>query len=159
VGNRTRSTEQAEAVARLIDSLVGGTWVDRSGQQSWLSLEDILVITPYNAQVAELTEALPEGARIGNVDRFLGQEATVAIYSLAASSADDVPRGLDFLLSINRLNVAVSRARALAVVVGSPALLRAPCHTIHQLRLANALCQFVDDADTVTLEPVRLAPR
>lgn len=150
-GNRTRSTEEASAVARLVESLVGRTWIDASGQQSWLSVEDILVITPYNAQVAELGEALPAGARIGTVDRFQGQEAPVAIYSLAASSADDVPRGLDFLLSINRLNVAVSRARALAVVVGSPALLRAPCHTIHQLLLANALCQFVDDADLVTV--------
>jgi uncharacterized protein len=149
--NRTRAPEEAAAVARLIDELVGHTWVDANGQQSWLTLQDILVITPYNAQVAELADALPDGARVGTVDRFQGQEAPIAIYSLAASSADDVPRGLDFLLSVNRLNVAVSRARALAVVVGSPALLRAPCNTLHQLRLANALCRFVEDATTIPL--------
>jgi predicted RecB family nuclease len=148
-GNRTRSSEEAAAVAAVVDALVGRTWVDRAGQQSWLAQEDILVIAAYNAQVAELTEALPPGTRVGTVDRFQGQEAPVAIYSLAASSADDVPRGLDFLLSTNRLNVAVSRARALAVVVGSPSLLRAPVTTTRQLRLVNALCRFVEDAEEV----------
>jgi predicted RecB family nuclease len=148
-GNRTRSTEEAVAVAAVVDALVGRTWVDAAGQQSWLTLDDLLVIAPYNAQVAELTEALPPGTRVGTVDRFQGQEAPVAIYSLAASSAEDVPRGLDFLLSTNRLNVAVSRARALAVVVGSPALLRAPVTTTKQLRLVNALCRFVEDAEVI----------
>jgi superfamily I DNA and/or RNA helicase len=96
-----------------------------------------------------LAEALPPGARVGTVDRFQGQEAAVVLYSLAASSADDIPRGVDFLLSTNRLNVAVSRARALAVLVGSPALLRAPCHTTKQLRLVNALCRFVETASVL----------
>jgi len=145
-GNRTRSEEEAQAVARLVDDVRGRSWTDKDGQQAWLDIPDILVIAPYNAQVAVLAEALPAGARIGTVDRFQGQEAPVVIYSLAASSADDVPRGLDFLLSTNRLNVAVSRARALAVIVGSAALLRAPCHTTKQLRLVNALCRFVEDA-------------
>ena len=148
-GNRTRSTEEAAVVAGLVHSLIGRTWVDDRGQASWLTLDDVLVIAAYNAQVVELTEALPAGARIGTVDRFQGQEAPVVVYSLAASSADDVPRGLDFLLSINRFNVAVSRARALAYVVGSPALLRSECRTVHQLRLVNALCRFVEDARRV----------
>jgi uncharacterized protein len=102
--------------------------------------------------VAALAEVLPEGARIGTVDRFQGQEAPVAIYSLAASSAEDVPRGLDFLLSLNRLNVALSRARSLAVVVGSPALLRAPVHTLRQLTLVNALCRTVASSVEVALD-------
>jgi predicted RecB family nuclease len=145
-GNRTRSEEEAAVVAGIVDDLRGRSWTDKDGQQSWLDLEDILVIAPYNAQVAMLAEALPPGARIGTVDRFQGQEAAVVLYSLAASSADDIPRGVDFLLSTNRLNVAVSRARALAVLVGSPALLRAPCNTTKQLGLVNALCRFVEDA-------------
>ncbi|MBW8826915.1 MAG: TM0106 family RecB-like putative nuclease [Acidobacteria bacterium] len=145
-GNRTRSDEEAAAVAGLVAGLVGRSWTDRSGQQRWLTLEDVLVIAPYNAQVAALAEVLPDGARIGTVDRFQGQEAPVAIYSLAASSADDVPRGLDFLLSRNRLNVALSRAQAMTVVVGSPALLDAPCHTVGQLSAVNALCRYVDRA-------------
>jgi predicted RecB family nuclease len=146
-GNRTRSDEEAEAVGGLVESLLGRPWTDRHGQQGWLTLDDVLVIAPYNAQVAVLSGLLPPGARVGTVDRFQGQEAPVVIYSTAASSADDVPRGLDFLLSINRLNVAVSRARALAVVVASPALLRAPVRTTHQLRLVNALCRFVERAE------------
>lgn len=150
-GNRTRSTEEAAAVARLVDSLVGGAWTGAGGQQSWLTLDDVLVIAAYNAQVVALAEVLPAGARVGTVDRFQGQEAPVVVYSLAASSADDVPRGVDFLLSTNRLNVAVSRARALACVVGSPALLRTECRTVEQLRLVDALCRFVADAEVVTL--------
>jgi superfamily I DNA and/or RNA helicase len=148
--NRTRSEEEATVIARIVDDLRGRAWTNKDGQQSWLDLEDILVIAPYNAQVAVLAEALPDGARIGTVDRFQGQEAPVMLYSLAASSADDIPRGVDFLLSSNRLNVAVSRARALAVLVGSPALLRAPCNTTNQLRLVNALCRFVEDATPLT---------
>jgi predicted RecB family nuclease len=147
--NRTRSEEEAAVVAGIVDDLRGRSWTDKDGQQSWLDLDDILVIAPYNAQVAVLAEALPPGARVGTVDRFQGQEAAVVLYSLAASSADDIPRGVDFLLSTNRLNVAVSRARALAVLVGSPALLRAPCHTTKQLRLVNALCRFVGTASVL----------
>jgi uncharacterized protein len=150
-GNSTRSTEEAAAVATLVDSLLGRTWVDAEGRQAFLTLADILVIAPYNAQVAELTDVLPEGARVGTVDRFQGQEAPVVLYSLAASSADDVARGLDFLLSLNRMNVAVSRARALAVLVASPQLRHAPVRTVHQLRLVNALCRFVEDATEVAL--------
>jgi uncharacterized protein len=86
---------------------------------------------------------------VGTVDRFQGQEAPVVIYSLTASSSDGVPRGVDFLLSINRLNVAVSRARALAVLVGSPELLRVEPRTVGQLRRVNALCRFVEDAQLV----------
>jgi len=150
-GNRTRSDEEAVAVAAVVEALLGRPHTGADGQQSWLTLDDILVIAPYNAQVAALVEALPAGARVGTVDRFQGQEAPVAVYSLAASSAEDVARGLDFLLSANRLNVALSRARSLAVVVGSPALLRAPVHRLRQLRLVNALCRFVDRADEVLL--------
>jgi uncharacterized protein len=148
-GNGTRSAEEAQVVAELVDSLLGRTWVDQHGNQSFLTLADVLVIAPYNAQVVELTEALPEGARVGTVDRFQGQEAPVVLYSLAASSTDDVPRGIDFLLSLNRMNVAVSRARALAALIASPALLRSPVNTVHQLRLVNALCRFADEAETV----------
>jgi uncharacterized protein len=150
-GNRHRSPEEAAAVADVVGALLGRTWVDADGQQSWLQLEDILVIAPYNAQVVELTEVLPAGARVGTVDRFQGQEAPVVLYSLTASSADGVPRGLDFLLSINRLNVAVSRARALAVLVGSPDLLRVEPRSVGQLRRVNALCRFVEDAVPIDL--------
>jgi uncharacterized protein len=108
-----------------------------------------LVVAPYNAQVSLLSSVLPDEARVGTVDKFQGQEAPVVIVSLTTSNADLVPRGMDFLYSRNRLNVAVSRAQALTVVVGSPALLAVDCHTVEQLRLANGLCRFVEMAQPV----------
>ena len=87
---------------------------------------------------------LPEAVRIGTVDKFQGQEAEVVLYSMASSSGEDVPRSLKFLLSRNRLNVAISRARCLAYLVCSPRLLEVNAHTIPQMRLANALCRFVE---------------
>ena len=96
-----------------------------------------------------LQEALP-GVRVGTVDKFQGQEADVVLYSMASSSGEDVPRGLEFLLSRNRLNVAISRARCLAYLVASPRLLEVNCRSIPQMRLANALCRFVELAASET---------
>ena len=104
---------------------------------------DVVVVAAYNAQVNALKEALP-GVRVGTVDKFQGQEADVVVYSMASSSGEDVPRGLEFLLSRNRLNVAISRARCLAYLVCSPRLLEVNARTIPQMRLANALCRFVE---------------
>ena len=105
------------------------------------------MVAPYNAQVAELARQLPAGARVGTVDKFQGQEGAVVVFSMATSGADDLPRTVEFLYSLNRLNVAVSRARALAVLVASPALLQLRCRTPGQMRLANALCRLVEIAE------------
>ena len=105
---------------------------------------EIMVVSPYNAQVNLLREALADRVRVGTVDKFQGQEADVVIYSMASSSGEDIPRGLEFLLSRNRLNVAISRARCLAYLVCSPAAARGERRTIPQMRLANALCRFVE---------------
>ena len=106
---------------------------------------DILIVTPYNAQIRAIQRALTAsgqtGFRVGTVDKFQGQEAPVVIYSMATSSADEAPRGLDFLYDPHRLNVATSRARALAIIVASPDLIRVTCRTPHQMVLANALCR------------------
>jgi uncharacterized protein len=150
-GNRTASCEETEAVAEVVEALVGRSYTDHQGARRCLALDDVLVISPYNAQVARLSAALPAGARVGTVDRFQGQEAPVVIYSMAASSADEVPRGVDFLFSLNRLNVAVSRARALAVLVCNADLLRTRCTRPDRLRLVNALCRFTELADRVEL--------
>jgi uncharacterized protein len=148
-GNRTRSQEEVAAVAAVVAALVGRAVSDDRGVTTTLTEADVLVIAPYNAQVAALAAALPAGVPVGTVDRFQGQEAPVVVYSLAASSAAEVPRGIEFLLSTHRLNVAVSRAQALAVVVGSPALLHAPVRTAQQLRQVNALCRLVAEAEVV----------
>ncbi|MGC1511358.1 MAG: TM0106 family RecB-like putative nuclease, partial [Acidimicrobiales bacterium] len=148
-GCRTRSSEEVAAVVAMVDRLVGCGFTNRLGDTRPLTLGDIMVIAPYNAQVGLLSERLPGGVRVGTVDRFQGQEAPVVIYSLAASSAEDVPRGLDFLFSPNRFNVAISRAQALAIVVGSPTLIATRCRRPEQLRLVNGLCRFVERAHTI----------
>jgi uncharacterized protein len=123
-----------------------------------------MVMAPYNAQVELLTERLtpiasnapyqPGPPRVGTVDKLQGQEAAVTLYSLASSSQDELPRSMEFLYSLNRLNVATSRGRCLAVIVGSPELLKVRVHTPFQMRLANALCRFVEMADAAA--PTRL---
>lgn len=117
-----RSPEEAKRIAELWHSLQQQHWCNRDGQCAPIGPADILVVAPYRAQVRELQQALGPQARVGTVDKFQGQEAAVSILSMTTSDGDDVPRGLDFLFSKNRLNVAVSRAKCLALVVGSPAL-------------------------------------
>jgi uncharacterized protein len=146
-GNRSSSPEEAEVVQRLYQDLIGRSFTDRDNVAHQLGPKDILVVAPYNAQVSELGRMLPGGARVGTVDKFQGQEAPVVIVSLATSSLEAIPRGMEFLFSRNRLNVAVSRAKALTVMVGSPALLAVKCNTVEQLRLANGLCRYVELAD------------
>jgi uncharacterized protein len=95
--------------------------------------------------VAALRQRLP-GFPVGTVDKFQGQQAPIVIYAMTTSSAEDAPRGMEFLFSLNRLNVATSRAQALVVVVASPELARARCRTPRQMRLANALCMYLEMA-------------
>jgi len=109
----------------------------------------VLLITPYNAQVRLLKDALP-GLAIGTVDKFQGQQAPVSVYSMATSSAEEAPRGMEFLYSLNRLNVATSRAKSVAVVVASPELLWAKCRTPRQMRLVNALARLMEFASRDT---------
>jgi uncharacterized protein len=145
-GNGNESPEEAELVAGLVWALVAGhsTWTDSDGRTHPLGWTDVLVVTPYNAQVAALERLLPKQARIGTVDKFQGQEAPVSVYSMATSSPEEAPRGMDFLYSLNRLNVATSRARCLAALVASPALIRVRARTPRQMRLANAMCRFLE---------------
>lgn len=138
-GNRTSSIEEATAVAELVKSLIGQEWIDRQGRRAEVDLSDVLIVAPYNSQVGLLGKTI-YGARVGTVDKFQGQQAAVAIYSMATSSPDEVPHGVDFLYSVNRLNVAVSRAQALAYVICSPKLLLLRPRSPEQMRLANALC-------------------
>jgi len=127
-GNATQSPEEAAEVVRIARDTIGRSWSDpNTGRQGdALRPEDVIVVTPYNAQLACVRQALDEagmpGVRVGTVDKFQGQQAVVAIVSLAASSSEDVPRGMSFLIMKNRLNVAISRAQWAAYLVFSPAL-------------------------------------
>lgn len=145
VGNHNCSPEEANVVADLVGEILdaGATWTSKDGEVHPVSLNEILIITPYNAQVNEIQQRLP-GARIGTVDKFQGQEAPIAIYSLATSTHADAPRGMEFLYSLNRLNVATSRARCLSYLVCSPAVFEAECRSPRQIQLANAFCRYLE---------------
>jgi uncharacterized protein len=147
-GNRNESPEEVEKVAECVCELLrtGSTWTDKHKTTRPLCLEDILIVAPYNAQVAALAERLPKGARVGTVDKFQGQEAAIVFYSMATSTPEDAPRGMEFLYSLNRLNVAISRARCVAVIVASTALFQVQCRTPRQIELANAFCRYLEVA-------------
>ena len=159
IGNSSESPEEADLVATLVRDLIdgGSTWTDAAGLVRPLTWRDVLIIAPYNAQVAEIERRLP-AARVGTVDRFQGQEAAISIYSMTTSGPEEAPRGMEFLYSMNRLNVATSRARCLAAVVASPALIRVQARTPRQMRLANALCRFVELASVGSVGAPNAAP-
>jgi uncharacterized protein len=145
-GNSNSSPEEARQVAALVRALVGRPWRDSHGEEHIIGSDDVLVVTPYNAQIRAIEDAFaqagcPEGVQVGTVDKFQGRQAPVAIYSMATSSADDAPRGMEFLYDPHRLNVATSRAKAMAIIVASPDLVRVFCRTPRQMVLANALCR------------------
>lgn len=139
-GCRQESPDEAQAVRGEIDRLV----------DAGLAPSEIKVVAAFNAQVQRLRSVLPSGIDVGTVDKFQGQEALIVFYSMASSSGEDIPRGLGFLLSRNRFNVAISRAQCLAYLVCSPRLLEVDCKTIEHMRLANALCRFVELAEVET---------
>jgi hypothetical protein len=149
-GNQNSSSEEADVVRDLVSGILrsNSSWLDRDGVEAPISLGDILIIAPYNAQVFELQERLPH-ARVGTVDKFQGQEAPIVIYSMATSSHADAPRGMEFLYSANRLNVATSRAKCLCILVAAPAIFEAECRTPKQMQLANAFCRYLELATTI----------
>ena len=158
-GNRNASAEEVECIAGLVGGLVqtGVNWIDDKGRSRPLRLDDVLIVAPYNAQVSDLSSRIPSRL-VGTVDKFQGLQAPVVIYSLTTSSPEDAPRGMEFLYSLNRLNVATSRAQALVIVVGSPRLLEPECRSPRQMQLANALCRYVEMSQVVeTASGVRSA--
>ena len=145
-GNRNESPQEADAVAKIVTQFTGGgaTWRDKDGDTHAVSLADILIVAPYNAHVAAILERLPEGARVGTVDKFQGQEAPIVIYSMATSSPEEAPHGMEFLYSLSRLNVATSRARCTCILVANPRLLEPECRTPRQMKLANVFCRYLE---------------
>lgn len=135
-----RSAEEAALVKELVESLLKQHYRDKKGEEHQMGLDNILVVAPYNMQVNLLKKVLPPGARVGTVDKFQGQEAEVVIVSMATSSGEYLPRFIEFLYSKNRLNVAISRAKCLALLVANPALLSIRCSTPEEMALVNTLC-------------------
>jgi uncharacterized protein len=153
-GNQGRALEEVDAIAALVRELVapGVVWRDARGSETPLTAADLMVVAPYNAQVTALAQRLPD-VRVGTVDKFQGQQAPVVIVSLTTSTPEDAPRGMDFLFSANRLNVATSRAKGLCILVGNPRLFEPDCRTPQQMRLANAFCRYRELAREVALPP------
>jgi uncharacterized protein len=152
-GCQSRSTEEVDAIRAMVAELTGSgvSWRDKDGMEAPLTAADLMVVAPYNAQVTALAAALPD-VRVGTVDKFQGQQAPVVIVSLTTSSPDEAPRGMSFLYSANRLNVATSRAKGLCILVGNPKLFEPDCRTPEQMRLANAFCRYLEMADTVAAQ-------
>lgn len=149
-GNQNASIEEVEGIAALVEETLASnaTWTDGKGETRALTRDDILIVAPYNAQVFALQERLPESP-IGTVDKFQGQQAPIVIYSMTSSSSADAARGMEFLYSLNRLNVATSRAKCVCVIAASPALFEAECRSPRQMELANALCRFKELASEI----------
>ncbi|MEP6636636.1 MAG: ATP-binding protein [Acidobacteriota bacterium] len=150
-GNQGDSVEEVEKTTELVEALLrpSTTWINKKAETLHLGLNDILIVAPYNAQVALLARSLPEGARVGTVDKFQGQEAPVVIYSMTTSTPEDAPRDMEFLYSSNRLNVATSRAQCVTVLVANPGLFEVQCKTPRQMELANAFCRYLEMAQIV----------
>jgi uncharacterized protein len=123
-----------------VNNLLKQRFRDKQGKVHSITLDDILVVAPYNMQVNLLKQALPEKTRVGTVDKFQGQEAEVVIVSMTTSSGEYLPRNIEFLYSKNRLNVAISRAKCLAIFIANPALMAIRCSTPEEMALVNTLC-------------------
>lgn len=147
-GNRIFSWEEADAIGALAGDLLGRKWTTHEGVTKTLMPADLVVVAPFNAQVARIRQRVPAGVPVGTVDKFQGQEGVVAIYSMTTSSPEDIPRNFEFLYSRNRLNVAVSRAKSYAVVVCNPAMLLPMCAKPEHMRLANALSLLAEHASS-----------
>lgn len=144
-GNTQASDEEVQAIETLVSELIGCPYADgETSEPRPLSLDDILFITPYNHQRRRLQTALGLEARVGTVDKFQGQEAAVVVISMCASDANESPRGMDFLFSKNRLNVAISRAKCLTVIVANPALADTAVGSLPQMALVNLFCRAME---------------
>ena len=145
-GCSQKSVEEGEVIKNKYQSLLGQSFTQESGKVRKITKNDILVVSPYNVQVNHLRSLLPEGARVGTVDKFQGQEAPIVLISMVTSSAEELPRNMEFLYSKNRLNVAISRAQCLAVMVFNPKLSEAPCKTLEEIRLVDTFCHLEEYA-------------
>jgi uncharacterized protein len=145
-GNTQGSDEEVAMIQEIVAELLGRERTGENGQViGTLGLEDILCVAPYNMQVRKLQAALGPNARVGSVDKFQGQEAAVVIVSMCASQGESSPRGIEFVFNRNRLNVALSRARSLAIVVANPGLSQTRCSTIAHMALVNLFCRLMEE--------------
>jgi len=142
-GNAQASDEEVERIEELVTELLKCCYTNKDGETKQVSLSDILIVAPYNMQVRKIASKI-NGAQVASVDKFQGREAPIVILSMCASDGGSSPRGMEFLFSMSRLNVAISRAQTIAFVVGNPNLTKTPCSSLSQMRLLNFFCQIVN---------------
>jgi uncharacterized protein len=145
-GSIQQSDEEVARAKAIYAALIGQPYTDTNGITKPLTLDDFLFIAPYNAQVRALRSALPTGARVGSVDKFQGQEAPICILSLCSSFGEYGSRGLAFILDRNRINVAVSRAKCLAIVVADPRIAATNASSLDEMVLLNLFCKLAKQA-------------
>lgn len=140
-GNTQASDEEVDQIKSLVTELLGRYYTDKSGQQRPITLDDMLFVAPYNHQRNKLQYALGDDAKVGTVDKFQGQEAPIVFFSLCTSDASESPRGIDFLFDKHRINVAISRAQSMAIIIGNPKLLTTPVSNVEQMAKVNVLAR------------------
>ncbi len=148
-GNTQASEEEVEHIVLLTKTLLGRTFITKDGKERFIDWNDILFVAPYNHQVNKLKEALGNQAKVGSVDKFQGQEAPIVFLSMCASSGNESPRGMDFLFNKNRLNVALSRAQCMAIVIYSPILLDTSISNVSQMEMVNLFCRLLKSKDYI----------
>jgi len=144
-GNTQASNEEVEQIVILANQLIGRMFTTKDNAERPIAWDDILFVAPYNHQVNKLRLALGDQVKVGSVDKFQGQEAPIVFLSMCASNANESARGLSFLFDKNRINVAVSRAQCMAIVVYSPALLDTTVGNVEQLGMVNLFCRLVKE--------------
>jgi uncharacterized protein len=142
-GNTQASDEEVEAIQHAVQDILGREFCDKGGKKRPIGWDDMLFVAPYNFQVNKIREALGPNAKVGSVDKFQGQEAPVVFFSMCASDANDSPRGMDFLFDKNRINVAISRAQSLAIIIGNSRLAESTANSTDQQNKINTFCQLV----------------
>jgi len=150
-GRTNESIEEADLIVQEISRLLGKSWTDQKGDVRPLTAEDFVVVAPYNQQRRAIegrvaNNPLTRGVRVGTVDKFQGREAAVVFFSMTSSSQADMPRGVDFLFSMNRLNVAISRARCLAYLVGTDEILNTSARNVEEMQMVSAVNLLVEQA-------------
>ena len=137
-----QNMEEVKYIKKIYDKLILGNWIDREKKVSEISAEDILVVSPFNAQVNLIKQSLGENALVGTIDNFQGQEAPIVIISYVSSNPNNIPRGSDFFFDYRRLNVSLSRAKCLAIIILNKELLDYHCNTIEDMERVNYFCKL-----------------
>ena len=145
-GNSQRSDEEAEIIHNYYTKIMGKDFEDENGKDK-IDIKNIMVVAPFNVQTNNIKQKLlkkySEKTRVGTIDLFQGQQAKVVFISMTSSDAENLPRHKDFFFNRNRLNVAISRAQNVAVILFNPNLLLASANTIHEMRLMNNFCKLL----------------